>query len=64
MPCIELDEEKKWSEVEGLRLKNEKFENYCLAEVYEKFKFKLNERGAKVENEGVIKSKGCIAKAT
>ena len=36
---------------------------YCYA-IVSINKFQLNEKGAKVENEGVIKSKGCIVKAT
>lgn len=54
MPKIDLDMQRNYTELTGKALSNAGFKDYVLSVMQEKIKFKLDETGAKVENEAVI----------
>lgn len=63
MPMVDLDVNRNVKEIEGQGVTNSKFSDYEFAVVYEAVKLKIDEAGAKVENEGVIMMlKCCVMK--
>ena len=54
MPVIELDLNHSIDELKGLGVNNKGFETYHIQEIFENLKLKIDESGAKVENEALI----------
>ncbi len=52
VPKLNLNFQRKYEELMGIKVKNKGFENYKIVQMFEDIKFNLNEKGAKVENEG------------
>ncbi len=53
-PKIHLDYHREYAELINKGLANKNFEKYYISEMFENIKFDMDEKGAKVENEGVI----------
>lgn len=53
-PLLHLDYHRDYSELTGIPLTNQGFESYAIAQMFEKIKFDMDEKGARVENEAVI----------
>ena len=53
-PKLNLDYHRDYNELIGKQLANDGFENYKVGEMFENIKFTMDEKGAKVENEGAI----------
>ena len=53
-PEIHLDHHRVYSELIDKRLKNKDFKPYYISEMFENIRFDMDEKGARVENEGVI----------
>lgn len=54
MPYLTLDYRRDYQEMIGQILANKNFEDYAIAQMFENIKFKMDYKGAKVENEAVI----------
>ncbi len=54
MPKLHLDHHRDYVELMGKFLANRSFEAYFIARMFEKIKFDLDQKGARVENEAVI----------
>ena len=54
MPVLNLNYKRQYIEMEGMQFANKGFEEYVIREMYEKFKFNIDHRGARVESEAVI----------
>lgn len=63
MPVVELDIERNYTELVGAAVKTGKLSGYYIAVMLEKIKFKIDEVGAKVENEAVMVLKRCAMPA-
>lgn len=50
MPVVDLDYYRDLSQIQNIKLLNEKFKEYIFAKVYEGLKLKIDESGVKVEN--------------
>lgn len=59
MPVVELDVDRNYEELIGAPVKSGKLQGYFIAVMLEKIKFKIDEVGAKVENEAVMVMKRC-----
>ena len=57
MPCVELTCERHVEQLQGKTIKNN---GHMIDQIYEIIKLKIDEKGVLLENEGVIKSKGCM----
>ncbi|MDD4902630.1 MAG: hypothetical protein PHE24_05865 [Patescibacteria group bacterium] len=53
-PKLQLDDQRDYNELINKYLANKGFENYYIAMMFENIKFNMDERGARVENEGAI----------
>lgn len=53
-PFIKLDYRRDYDELLNINLLNKGFEGYQIQKMFEKIKFKMDEKGARVENEAVI----------
>ncbi len=53
-PKIHLDHHRDYIELIGKSLNNKEFKKYFIAQMFENIKFDMDEKGARVENEGVI----------
>ncbi len=54
MPKLHLDHRRDYEELAGKFLANKGFERYFIAKMYEKIKFDMDHKGARVESEAVI----------
>ena len=54
MPKLHLDHRRDYTELAGKFLANKGFEGYFMAKMYEKIKFDMDHKGARVENEAAI----------
>jgi len=54
MPKLHLDHDRDYAELSGKFLANKGFEEYFIARMFEKIKFDLDHKGARVESEAVI----------
>lgn len=54
MPKLHLDYHREYQELINKYLANEKFTDYYIAQMFENIKFDMDQKGARVENEGVI----------
>lgn len=59
MPVVELDLEHHFEELK-LKVKNQGFNDYFIEEMFENIKLKIDQSGAKVENEAVIMMNRCM----
>lgn len=57
-PKLHLDHHRDYVELIGKYLANKGFEKYFIAQMFENIKFDMDEKGARVENEAVILTKG------
>jgi hypothetical protein len=57
-PKLHLDHHRDYVELIGKYLANKGFETYFIAQMFENIKFDMDEKGARVENEAVILTKG------
>jgi len=53
-PKLILDYHRDYNELIGIQLANKDFKGYTLSQMFENIKFDMDEKGARVENEGVI----------
>ena len=53
-PTLHLDHERNYDELTGEALANQDFRQYFIAQMFEKIKFDMDAKGARVENEAVI----------
>ncbi len=53
-PVIHLSHHRKYNELLRIHLQNPGFEEYFISEMFENINFDMDEKGARVENEGVI----------
>ena len=53
-PEIHLDHHRVYAELINKQLKNKEFKSYYISEMFENIRFDMDEKGARVENEGVI----------
>ncbi len=56
-PILHLDHTRIYNELIGKFLANNDFQTYFISQMYEKIKFDMDEKGARVENEAVIVAK-------
>ncbi len=54
MPIVDLDVERQYKELIGSPVVSGKLQGYAISVMLEKIKFKIDEVGAKVENQAVI----------
>lgn len=54
MPKVSLSHHRSVNELAGVFLANKKFEHYFFDQIFEIIKLDIDEKGVKVENEGVI----------
>lgn len=54
MPMVELDVERRYPELAGGKIRSGRLAEYEILEMYEKIKFRIDEEGAKVENEACL----------
>ena len=54
MPKLHLDYRRAYSEMIGKRIANKGFEDYEISQMFENIKFDMDQKGARVENEGVV----------
>lgn len=54
MPKLHLDHSRRYEEMIGQALANERFEEYFIAEMLENIKFDMDHKGARVESEALI----------
>lgn len=59
MPVVELDVKREYTELIGALCLSKGFTKYHIAAMFEGIKFKIDEVGAKVENEAVIMMTEC-----
>jgi len=54
MPVVDLNVQRDYTQLVGSPCANEKFKEYILTTMFENIKFRIDEVGAKVENEAVM----------
>ena len=59
MPIVDLDLKRSIEELK-LPLKNGAFSDYCITEIFEGLKLRVDEAGAKVENQAVMALNKCL----
>lgn len=60
MPVVDIEVERSYSEIVGSTVNSGDMKGHQIAAMLEKIKFKIDEVGAKVENEAVMFSVTCV----